>query len=52
MVGFPAEVALGRLPPERVLAGIGAQLVWVACTGLVLALVWRTAVRRYSAVGQ
>lgn len=48
---FPIEVFIGRLTPEEILAGIGAQVAWAVGMGVVLALVWKRAIRRYAAVG-
>jgi ABC-2 type transport system permease protein len=50
MLAFPTELLLGRLSPAEALGGFGMQLLWsVASVGLV-ALAWRAAVRRYTAV--
>jgi ABC-2 type transport system permease protein len=51
MLAFPVELLLGRLTPEEAWRGLGAQMLWVAVTLTALSLLWRTAVRRYSAVG-
>jgi ABC-2 type transport system permease protein len=51
MVSFPVETALGRLGPADVLAGYAAQLGWIVAAGILLRLVWRAGIRRYSAVG-
>jgi ABC-2 type transport system permease protein len=49
--GFPIEVLLGRLSPGDIVLGFGAQYLWfVIGLGAVHAL-WRSGVRRYSAVG-
>jgi ABC-2 type transport system permease protein len=48
---FPIETLVGDLSNRELLEGLGMQLLWiVVLTGLFL-LVWRFAVRRYSAVG-
>ena len=52
MIGFPVELAVGRVPEGRVLAGFAAQGAWIAAGAGLLALVWRRAVRRHAAVGQ
>ncbi len=51
MVSFPVETALGRLGPTEVLVGYGAQLAWIAAAVILLRVVWRAGIRRYSAVG-
>lgn len=50
-VGFPVELALGRISPEGALRGFGMQLLWIAGTALVLRFAWRASLRRFSAVG-
>jgi ABC-2 type transport system permease protein len=49
--GFPIEVVLGRLSGAEVLTGFAAQAVWFVIGTLVLNMLWRAGVRRYSAVG-
>lgn len=51
MISFPVETALGRLGPADVLIGYGAQLAWIAAALVLLRVVWRAGIRRYSAVG-
>jgi len=48
---FPIEVLIGRLSPGDIVAGIGIQLLWASGLGVVLAVVWRFAIKRYAAVG-
>lgn len=52
MVGFPVELALGRLTPELAVRGLATQCVWVVVAWATLSLVWRAGARRYAAVGQ
>lgn len=48
---FPIEALVGDLSRGELLGGLAIQLSWiVALTGLTM-VVWRVAVRRYSAVG-
>ena len=48
---FPIQTLVGDLSNRELLEGLGIQLLWiVALTGLFL-VVWRFAIRRYSAVG-
>jgi ABC-2 type transport system permease protein len=49
--GFPVEVLLGRLSPEQVMIGLIVQGMWVSVSYIALRVLWRTAVRYYSAVG-
>ena len=51
MVSFPVELLLGRLTPRAALVGFAAQGAWLLLGFAFLALIWRTALRRYSAVG-
>ena len=51
MIGFPVELALGRLEGEEIMVGFAMQLAWVMVALLGVRLVWRSGVRRYSAVG-
>jgi ABC-2 type transport system permease protein len=48
---YPIETLIGQLSDGRVLEGLGLQLLWIGLlVGLIL-LVWRRAIRRYTAVG-
>jgi ABC-2 type transport system permease protein len=48
---FPIQTLVGDMSNRELLEGLGMQLLWiVVLTGLFL-VVWRFAVRRYSAVG-
>jgi ABC-2 type transport system permease protein len=48
---FPIQALVGDYTTRELLGGLAAQALWIAIlTGLAL-LVWRFAVRRYSAVG-
>jgi ABC-2 type transport system permease protein len=51
MLAFPVELAIGRVPVEEALTGLGWQLAWLLAAAIVLSLVWRRGIRRYSAVG-
>lgn len=48
---FPIEVFIGRLDPGEIWAGLAIQLLWIGITGGAIALVWRRAIRRFTAVG-
>lgn len=48
---FPIEVLMGRVDGTAVLSGIGAQVLWAGAMGVALAMVWKRAIRRYTAVG-
>ena len=49
--GFPIEALIGQLPPEQLLGGLAMQLLWIAISATIVAVVWRLAVKRFSAVG-
>jgi len=51
MVAFPVELLLGKLKQEDLVFGLGAQTIWLGIEILLLILVWRAAIRRYTAVG-
>jgi len=48
---FPIEVLIGQVPTAEIWRGLGMQLVWVAIGGAAILLVWRRALRRFTAVG-
>ena len=49
--GFPIELLLGKLTPTQALYGLGAQLFWILLGLFFVNLLWRAALRRFSAVG-
>lgn len=51
MLGFPAEMATGSLSGTQVLIGYGWQVIWTGVFAMVTMIVWRSGVRRYTAVG-
>ncbi len=51
MISFPADVLLGRGGVSWALRGLGAQCLWLAVVVMLLAVVWRLGLRRYTAVG-
>ncbi|MBA2277700.1 MAG: ABC-2 family transporter protein [Chloroflexia bacterium] len=50
-VAFPVELAQGQLSGVEILLGLLAQVIWIVLAVVLLRLVWRHGVRRYSAVG-
>jgi ABC-2 type transport system permease protein len=48
--GFPIEALVGNLPTEQLLGGLAMQLLWIVLGAILVRIVWRFAVRRYSAV--
>jgi ABC-2 type transport system permease protein len=49
--GFPIEALVGNLPESELLGGLAMQVLWIAIGTVVVAVIWRFAIRRYSAVG-
>jgi ABC-2 type transport system permease protein len=49
--GFPIESLVGDLPVNQLLLGLGMQLLWIVIGIGSVSILWRFAVRRYSAVG-
>lgn len=51
MNAFPAELAAGVLTPSKAAVGFAWQAVWTLAFLALATVVWRTGVRRYTAVG-
>ena len=49
--GFPIEALIGDMGPAQLAQGLLWQLGWIVLSTVVVLLVWRVAIRRYSAVG-
>ena len=49
--GFPITALTGPITNTELAVGLGMQALWIAISALVVRLVWRRAVRHYSAVG-
>jgi ABC-2 type transport system permease protein len=50
-LGFPVELAIGRLSTAQIFAGMGLQLFWIAVLGSLATLGWRRGLRAYGAFG-
>ena len=48
---FPLELMLGRLTPNETAFGFGMQALWLIVAVVAFRVIWRRAVRHYSAVG-
>ena len=48
---FPIEALVGDLSNAELLAGLGMQVFWIVVGIGIFSLVWRYAIRRYTAVG-
>ena len=51
MVGFPVEVLTGQVNHAGLIRGFAVQAGWLALALALTALLWRSGLRRYSAVG-
>ena len=51
MVGFPVEVLTGQLDRVELWTGFALQAGWMGVTLALFMTIWRTGVKRYSAVG-
>jgi len=51
MVGFPVEVLTGQLDTSGLWTGFAVQAGWLIVALTLSTIVWRTGVKRYSAVG-
>lgn len=51
MIAFPAELCAGSLSAGEIYAGLGMQSLWLIIGLSLLLFLWRTGIRRYSAVG-
>jgi ABC-2 type transport system permease protein len=49
--GYPIEALIGQLSTRQLFSGLGMQLLWILAGLLMVRLVWRLGIRRYSAVG-
>lgn len=49
--GYPIESLIGQLSTRQLLTGLGMQLFWILAGLLAVGVVWRSGIRRYSAVG-
>lgn len=50
-IGFPAELAMGRLTHQQIVEGFATQLVWIVVFVLAFRILWKMGIKRYAAVG-
>jgi len=48
---FPIDALVGTMSPQELWTGVGMQVLWIVIGASFLNLVWRSAVRQFSAVG-
>jgi ABC-2 type transport system permease protein len=51
MLGFPAEIAAGSLHSPQILAGYAWQLIWLGLAMLLARALWKSGLRRFTAIG-
>ncbi|GER91584.1 ABC transporter permease [Dictyobacter vulcani] len=51
LLGFPAEIMSSGLQQSQILSGYGWQILWILVFALALQLIWRSGLRRYTAIG-
>jgi ABC-2 type transport system permease protein len=49
--GFPIEALVGNMTASELFTGLGMQLAWVLFGAITVSMVWKVAIRRFSAVG-
>lgn len=49
--GFPIEALVGSMSINELLIGLGMQLAWILFGVIAVSLVWKVAIRQFSAVG-
>src|SRR3954471_381200 len=49
--GYPIESLVGDMSPRSLLLGLGAQVLWIGIGLAGYRLAWRTAIKRFTAVG-
>lgn len=50
-LSFPVLVLLNALPPDQLLLNFGLQVVWLIALYILFNVVWKRAIKHYSAVG-
>jgi ABC-2 type transport system permease protein len=48
---FPVQIILNKMPPDQILRSYGLSVLWLGILLAVFLFVWRSGVRRFSAVG-
>jgi ABC-2 type transport system permease protein len=48
---FPIDALVGNMPPRELWIGVGIQVFWITLGASLLSLVWRAAIKQFSAVG-
>lgn len=48
---FPIETLVGSMSTQELWTGVGMQILWITIGASILSLVWRAAIKQFSAVG-
>jgi ABC-2 type transport system permease protein len=48
---FPIQTLVGQMTLLQMLTGIGMQILWIVLGSIVVNMLWKAGIRRYSAVG-
>ena len=51
MVGFPVEILTGQVQGNNLIEGLIMQILWLALATTLSLVIWKSGVRRYSAIG-
>ncbi|GHO49287.1 ABC-2 family transporter protein [Ktedonospora formicarum] len=51
LLGFPAEIMSASLDTNQILRGYGWQMLWLIMFWLLVTVIWRAGIRRYTAIG-
>jgi ABC-2 type transport system permease protein len=51
MIFFPVQIALGKLPPAQIQAGIVTQMIWIGIFLIAGRIIWSFGMKRYTAAG-
>jgi ABC-2 type transport system permease protein len=49
--GFPIEALIGQMTTSELLNGLGIQLAWIVFGTIIINIVWKFAIQKFSAVG-
>ena len=49
--GFPIESLVGNMTTNELLRGLGMQLAWILFGVILVNIIWKFAIRKFSAVG-
>ena len=50
-IWFPSAALMGQMPAAQILVGLGYQLAWLAAGVVLFRILWRQALKQFTAVG-